>query len=98
MFLMMLLEEEGVMDRAMEARFLVTLGDTGLTTPRNRDVIREAFEKDTWQERFCVAFRLFGRRDGADRVKWNRFQGCRIETRYKNVHKKKRESWLESLD
>jgi hypothetical protein len=98
MFLMMLLGEERVVDRAMEAQFLRTLGETVLTTPRNRDVAREAFEKDTWREMFCVASQLFGGSDGVAWAKWNRFQCRPIETRYKNVHNEKRESWLESCD
>jgi hypothetical protein len=97
LFLMMLLEEEGLMDADVEARFMRNIADVVVTTPRNEDFIKQTIVAMNWRKRFLMTFRLFGRRDRSDRVKWKRFQDCVAATRRKHAAKEK-ESWLESLD
>jgi len=65
---MSLLEEEGLLDD-----FTVEILDPGIlqmTTlfkaESNARIARLAMTQETWLEKFCMAFRLYGRRDVAD--------------------------------
>jgi hypothetical protein len=68
LLVMCLLEEEGLLDDFMVERFnpgllqITALFQTG----SNARIARQAMAQETWQEKFCVAFGLYGRGDVAD--------------------------------
>jgi SET domain len=63
-----LLEEEGLLDDFMVERFNPGILQTTalFKTESNARIARLAITQETWLEKFCMAFRLYGRGDVAD--------------------------------
>lgn len=63
-----ILEEEGLLDNFMVERFNPGILQTAalFETESNARIARLAIAQETWLEKFCVAFRLYGRGDVAD--------------------------------
>lgn len=70
LLILCLLEEEGLLDDFMVERFnpgilqVVTM----FQTESNASIARLAMTQNTWLEKFCTAFRLYGRTDVGDHV------------------------------
>ncbi|KAH6683899.1 hypothetical protein B0J14DRAFT_1249 [Halenospora varia] len=63
-----LLEEEGLLDNFIIERFSPGILQTAafFETEGNARIARLALTQETWLEKFCMAFRLYGREDAAD--------------------------------
>lgn len=68
LLVMCLLEEEGLLDDFMVERLNPRILQTVTTfqTESNASIARLAMTQKTWPEKFCTAFRLYGRTDVAD--------------------------------
>ena len=68
LLVMFLLEEEGLLDDFMVERFNPGILQTTafFQTGSNARIARQAMAQETWQEKFCMAFGLYGRGDVAD--------------------------------
>jgi SET domain len=70
LLVMCLLEEEGLLDDFMVERLNPGILQTtaSFKTESNARIARLAITQKTWLEKFCMAFRLYGRGDVADHV------------------------------
>jgi hypothetical protein len=76
LLVMCLLEEEGLLDDFMVERFNPGILQTTalFQTGSNARIARQAMAQETWQEKFCMAFGLYGREDVADHATAVRLQ------------------------